>query len=125
MWLLTMLGATGLILALVGVYGVITYVVTQRTREMGIRIALGADSDGIQWMLVRQGLVLGIVGTVIGSLASLAVTRYIGNLIFGVTAHDPLTFGVVALLLIAVAVCASWIPARRATRIDPLVALRA
>lgn len=124
MWLLTMLGATGLILALVGVYGVITYVVTQRTREMGIRIALGADGGEIQWMLVRQGLVLGIIGISIGSLASLAATRYIGGLVFGVTAHDPLTFGIVALLLVLVSVCASWLPARRATRIDPLTALR-
>jgi putative ABC transport system permease protein len=124
MWLLTLLGATGLILALVGVYGVIAYVVTQRTREMGIRIALGADSGGIQWMLVRQGLILGIIGTAIGTAASLAATRYLGNLMFGVTAHDPLTFGTVAVLLVLVAVCASWIPARRATRIDPLVALR-
>jgi putative ABC transport system permease protein len=125
MWLLTLLGATGLILALVGVYGVISYVVTQRTREMGIRIALGADRGGIQWMLIRQGLTLGLIGTAIGTAVSLAATRYIGNLIFGVTAHDPLTFGIVALLLVLVAVCASWIPARRATRIDPLVALRA
>jgi putative ABC transport system permease protein len=125
MWLLTLLGATGLILALVGVYGVISYVVTQRTREVGIRIALGADAGGIQWMLVRQGLVLGIIGTIIGTAASLAATRYLGGLMFGVTAHDPLTFGAVAVLLVLVAVCASWIPARRATRIDPLVALRA
>ncbi len=124
MWLLTMLGATGLILALVGVYGVISYVVTQRTHEMGIRIALGADGGEIQWMLIRQGLILGIIGTGIGSLASLAATRYIGRLIFGVTAHDPLTFGIVAVLLVLVSVCASWLPARRATRIDPLIALR-
>ena len=100
MWLLTLLGATGLILALVGVYGVISYVVTQRTREMGIRIALGADGEGIQWMLVRQGLVLGIVGTAVGTGVSLVVTRYLGALMFGVTAHDPMTFGAVALLLV-------------------------
>jgi predicted lysophospholipase L1 biosynthesis ABC-type transport system permease subunit len=124
MWLLSLLGATGLILALVGVYGVISYVVTQRTREMGIRIALGAEAGGIQWMLVRQGLMLGIIGTGIGSLASLAATRYVGRLIFGVTTHDPLTFGIVAVLLVLVSVCASWLPARRATRIDPLIALR-
>jgi putative ABC transport system permease protein len=124
MWLLTLLGATGLILAIIGVYGVISYVVTQRTREVGIRIALGADLGGIQWMLVRHGLTLGIVGTAIGTGVSLAATHYIANLIFGVTAHDPLTFGIVAVLLVLVAVCASWIPARRATRIDPLVALR-
>lgn len=124
MWLLSLLGGIGLILALVGVYGVISYVVTQRTREVGIRIALGADSREIQWMLVRQGLQLGLAGVVVGSIASLLATRYLGSLMFGVTAHDPVTFGTVAVLLILVAVGASWLPARRATRIDPLVALR-
>ena len=124
MWLLTLLGTIGLMLALVGVYGVISYVVTQRTREVGIRIALGADAGGIQWMLVRQGLVLGAAGIAVGSVASLAVTRYLETLMFGVTAHDPFTFGVVAVLLILVSMCASWIPSRRATRIDPLIALR-
>jgi putative ABC transport system permease protein len=124
MRLLSLLGAIGLVLALVGVYGVITYVVAQRTREMGIRIALGADRGEIQWMLVRQGLAFGLAGVAIGSVASLAVTRYLSALMFGVTAHDPLTFGAVAGLLVLVSVCASWIPARRATRIDPLTALR-
>jgi putative ABC transport system permease protein len=124
MWLLSLLGAIGLILALVGVYGVISYIVTQRTREVGIRIALGADATGIQWMLVRQGLVLGVAGIVAGSALSLIATKYLQSMIFGVTAHDPVTFGGVALLLLLVAVGASWIPARRATRIDPLVALR-
>ena len=124
MWLLSLLGAIGLILALVGVYGVISYVVTQRTREVGIRIALGADATEIQWMLVRQGLVLGAAGILVGSAASLTVTKYLGSLMYGVTPHDPATFGTVALLLMLVAAGASWIPARRATRIDPLTALR-
>jgi predicted permease len=124
MWLLSLLGAIGLILALVGVYGVISYVVTQRTREVGIRIALGADASGIQWMLVRQGLALGIAGIIVGSAVSLMATKYLQSLMYGVTTHDPLTFGGVALLLVIVAVGASWIPARRATRIDPLAALR-
>jgi predicted permease len=124
MWLLSLLGAIGLLLALVGVYGVISYVVTQRTREVGIRLALGADRSEIQWMLVRQGLTFGVAGVAVGSVVSLAATRYLSSLIFGITAHDPLTFGAVALVLVLVAVCASWIPARRATRIDPLVALR-
>ncbi len=125
MWLLSLLGAIGLILALVGVYGVISYVVTQRTREVGIRIALGADGTEIQWMLVRQGLAFGLIGVALGSAVSLVATRYLQSLIYGVTAHDPVTFGGVALLLVLVAAGASWIPARRATRIDPLVALRA
>ncbi len=124
MWLLVLLGGVGLVLALVGVYGVISYVVTQRTREVGIRIALGADVGGIQWMLVRQGILLGVAGIAVGSAVSIAATRYLGALMYGVSPHDPLTFGAVALLLVAVAACASWIPARRATRIDPLVALR-
>jgi len=124
MWLLVLLGGVGLLLALVGVYGVISYVVTQRTREVGIRIALGADVGGIQWMLVRQGILLGVAGIAVGSAVSIAATRYLGALMYGVSPHDPLTFGAVALLLVAVAASASWIPARRATRIDPLVALR-
>ena len=121
MWLLSLLGAIGLILALVGVYGVISYVVTQRTREVGIRIALGADATEIQWMLVRQGLALGALGIAAGSVVSLMVTKYLGSLMYGVSAHDPLTFGAVAFLLVLVAAGASWIPARRATRIDPLM----
>jgi predicted permease len=124
MWLLMLLGGIGLVLALVGVYGVIAYIVTQRTREVGIRIALGADARTIQWMLVRQGLLLGIGGVAVGSVASFAVMRYLGAMMYGVTAHDPMTFGAVEGLLVVVAVCASWIPARRATKIDPLVALR-
>jgi putative ABC transport system permease protein len=124
MWLLTLLGAIGLVLALVGVYGVISYLVTQRTREVGIRIALGADSREIQWMLVRQGLTLGLAGVAVGSVASLATTRYLSALMFGITAHDPITFSAVALLLVLVVAGASWLPARRATRIDPLIALR-
>jgi putative ABC transport system permease protein len=124
MWLLMLLGGIGLVLALVGVYGVISYIVTQRTREVGVRIALGADPRTIQWMLVRQGLLLGVGGVAVGSVTSLAVTRYLGAMMYGITAHDPLTFGGVALLLVLVAAGASWIPARRATRIDPLVALR-
>jgi predicted permease len=122
--LLTLLGATGLILAAVGVYGVIAYVVAQRTHELGVRMALGASGGAVKWLVVRQGLVLGMLGVGVGAVASLAVARLLANMTFGITTHDPLTFGVVAAVLLAVAMLASYIPARRATRIDPLQALR-
>ncbi|HTE46077.1 MAG TPA: ABC transporter permease [Gemmatimonadaceae bacterium] len=122
--LLTLLGATGLILAAVGVYGVIAYVVAQRTHELGVRMALGATQGGVKWLVVRQGLVLAVVGVTIGAGISLAAARLLSSMTFGITTHDPLTFGVVAAVLLSVAVLASYIPARRATRIDPLSALR-
>jgi predicted permease len=124
MWLLTLLGGTGLLLAVVGVYGVIAYIVSQRTREMGIRIALGARSSAIQWMLVRKGLVLGVGGVLVGSAASFAATRVLVSMMYGITVRDPLTFVAVAALLTVVTVCASWLPARRATKIDPITSLR-
>jgi putative ABC transport system permease protein len=123
-WLLGLLGATGLVLAVVGVYGVIAYFVTQRTHEFGVRLALGASGGTVKWMVVRQGLALAAVGVVLGAILSLASTRLLATMMFGITPHDPVTFVAVALLLTIVAVCASLIPARRATRIDPLAALR-
>ena len=124
MWLLTLLGATGLILAVVGIYGVISYFVTQRTRELGVRMALGASTGSVRWMIVRQGLTLGALGVAIGSVVSYGATRLMRNQIFGVTTHDPVTFTLVSALLVCTAVAASYLPARRATRIDPLEALR-
>jgi putative ABC transport system permease protein len=109
----------------VGVYGVISYFVSQRTRELGIRMALGADAGSVKWMVVRQGLVLGLAGVVFGSLASYGATRFLASMLYGVTTHDAVTFGGVAGILVVVAICASYLPARRATRIDPLAALRA
>jgi predicted permease len=123
-WLLGLLGATGLVLAVVGVYGVIAYFVTQRTHEFGVRLALGASGAAVRWMVVRQGLALAAVGVVVGAILSLASTRLLATMMFGITPHDPVTFVSVALLLTIVAVFASFIPARRATRIDPLEALR-
>ena len=123
-WLLVLLGATGLVLAAVGVYGVIAYVVAQRTHELGVRMALGASGGTVQWMVVRQGVVLAAAGVAVGVLASLVAARALRTMVFGITAHDPTTFVVVAALLALVAVVASYVPARRATRIDPLVALR-
>ena len=123
--LLSALGMLGLVLAVIGIYGVIAYFVAQRTNEIGIRMALGADTGRVVGMVVRQGLVLAAVGIALGSVASLLVTRTLERLLFGVTARDPLTFVVIATLLATVCIVASFIPARRAARIDPLEALRA
>ncbi len=118
------LGLLGLALALVGLYSVVSYAATQRTNEIGIRMALGAAQGDILKMILRQGVgVLGI-GLGIGLLLALLGTRAIANLFVGVKPNDPLTFGVVAILLAVIALLACWIPARRATRVDPLVALR-
>jgi len=123
-WLLTLLGGTGLLLAVIGVYGVIAYFVTQRTHELGVRLALGASGRSLQWLVVRQGFVLGVVGVAIGGFLSFAAARLLKTLVFGITPHDPVTFAAVCGILTAVAAAASWVPARRATRIDPLEALR-
>ncbi|HKW47204.1 MAG TPA: ABC transporter permease [Gemmatimonadaceae bacterium] len=122
--LLAALGMLGLLLAVIGIYGVIAYFVAQRTNEIGIRMALGADTGRVIGMVVRQGIVLAALGVAMGGVASLLVTKALEQLLFGVTARDPLTFAVVAALLAAVSIVASFIPARRAARIDPLEALR-
>lgn len=123
-WLLGLLGGTGLILAIVGVYGVVGYFVTQRYHEIGVRVALGASSGAVQGLVVRQGLVLAGIGIVAGIPLALLATRLLRSFMFGITPHDPMTFAVVSMILGAVTVAASYIPARRATRIDPLEALR-
>jgi putative ABC transport system permease protein len=123
-WLLTALGACGLFLSVVGIYGVIAYFVTQRRREMGIRIALGASASSVRWMVVRQGVVMVMVAMAVGTPLALIATRLLRSFVFGVSTHDALTFGGVALLLAAVGVGAALIPARRVARIDPLEALR-
>ncbi|MGH9833108.1 MAG: ABC transporter permease, partial [Blastocatellia bacterium] len=122
--LLTLFGLLALSLAAVGIYGVLSYAVTERTREMGIRLALGAQPRDLLKLVVGQGMILVLIGLVIGAGASFALTRLIEKLLFGVSATDPLTFAVIPLLLAGVALLACWIPARRATRMDPLAALR-
>ena len=124
---LVMLGIAGtmaLALGIIGIYGVMSYAVSQRNREIGIRLALGAQGGDVMQMVLRQGAMLALLGVVIGMVAAFALSRLMTNLLFGVTAHDPLTFVAVAALLILVALLACYIPARRATLVDPVVALR-
>ena len=113
-----------LLLATVGIYGVMAYAVTQRTHELGIRAALGASASSLQALVFRSGMTLAAIGLLIGLVASLAVSRLIQALLFGVGARDPLTIAAVAVVLAAVAAAALFVPARRATRIAPIVALR-
>jgi predicted permease len=117
-------GAMALALGLIGIYGVISYTVSQRKREIGIRLALGAQSGDVVGMVLGQGAKLALLGVCIGVASALALSRLMTSLLFGVTAHDPLTFAAVVALLILVALLACYIPARRAMKVDPIVALR-
>ena len=122
--ILSIFGMLALSLAAVGVYGVMAYAVSQRTRELGIRISIGASRSDVLKLILGQGLTLSVVGLIGGLVTALVVTRFSAHLLYGVSSADPVTFTVIALLLLGVAVVSGYFPARRATRIDPVVALR-
>ncbi|MBO0725306.1 MAG: FtsX-like permease family protein, partial [Blastocatellia bacterium] len=122
--LLATFAGLALALASVGIYGALSYSVERRTREIGVRMALGAQRKDVFVLVVSQGLKLAVMGLALGLVAALAVTRFVASLLYGVTATDPLTFIGVSLLLLLVAALANWLPARRATKVDPLIALR-
>ena len=124
MWVMTVFGVCALLLASIGIYGLMAYSVQQRTQEIGIRLALGAQTSQVRRMVVSQGMILALVGVAIGLAASFGLARLITTFLFGVTAKDPAVFSGVPLLLAAVAFLAVWLPARRASRVDPLIALR-
>jgi predicted permease len=124
---LVMLGIAGVMamaLGIIGIYGVISFIVSQRQREIGIRFALGAQRGDVVRMVLRQGATMALIGVVVGIMAALGLTRLMTSLLFGVTARDPLTFGLVGALLMVVALAACYAPARRAMKVDPIVALR-
>jgi putative ABC transport system permease protein len=122
--LIGILAGLALVLSAVGIYGVMSYTVSQRTQEIGVRMALGAQPGDILSLIVGRGVALAMTGITIGLLGALALTRFLSRLLFGVRAKDPIIFGSVALLLMLVALAACYIPARRAMKVDPMVALR-
>jgi ABC-type antimicrobial peptide transport system permease subunit len=121
---LVLVGLFGLSLAVLGIYGVISYAVSQRTGEIGLRMALGANPRDILWLMIGQGLKLTLIGIGLGAVVALVLTRLLTRLLVGVSAADPLTFVAVPLLLIFVALLACWLPARHAAQLDPMIALR-
>jgi predicted permease len=123
-WLFATFAAMALLLGAVGIYGLISYRVAERTHEMGVRMALGAKRVDVLRLIVGQGLLLGLMGVVAGGAAAFGLTRLLGGLLYGVKPVDPATFAIVPLLLLAVAVAAAYIPARRATRVDPVESIR-
>ena len=118
-------GILALILAAVGIYGVMSHVVAGRTREIGLRMALGAQLSEVQKLILKQGMFLAAIGSLCGLVIALGGARMMKTLLYGVSTSDPVTFTCVALLLLSIALLACWIPARRASRVEPMIALRA
>jgi len=120
----TVIGLFGLLLAVSGLYGVIAYSVSRRTREIGIRMAVGADASEVARLVLRQGMSLTMAGLLIGCLLALAVSSLLASLLVGVSSHDPYVFVAVTLMVAGISALACYVPARRAARVDPLLALR-
>jgi putative ABC transport system permease protein len=124
MLLLGIFAAVALLLAAVGIYGVMSYAVSRRTHEIGIRVSLGASRADVVLLVIRQGIVLALIGSAAGIVGALGLSRLMKSLLYGVKPIDPLIFGGVTILLMIVAMAASYLPARRAMRVDPMIALR-
>jgi ABC-type antimicrobial peptide transport system permease subunit len=124
MLLMSVFGGVSLLLAAIGIYGLMAYSVEQRTQEIGIRMALGAEQKDVRTMVMRQGMTFALLGVIVGIGGAFALARQIASFLFGVTAWDPLVFGTIPVVLIATAMIAIWWPASRATRVDPAAALR-
>ena len=124
MWLFSAFALLALILGAVGIYGVFSYYVTERTHEIGVRVALGAKNKDVLKLVIGHGLELTLIGVGIGVICAIAVTRFLSSLLYGITPTDPSTFAAVAFVLAGIGLLASYIPARRAMRVDPMIALR-
>jgi len=125
MVLIGIAASVALLLGMIGIYGVMSYIVTQRTGEIGVRLALGAEPGNVAGMIVRQGGLVALVGIVVGLATAFAGSRFIGSLLYGINSRDPGVFAAATVMLMSVALVACWLPARRAASVDPLVALRA
>jgi putative ABC transport system permease protein len=124
LWLLTIFAGVAGILAMVGIYSVMAYMVTHRTHEIGIRMALGAQARDMLSLIIRQGMALAMIGVALGLIGSFALQRVMKGLLFEVSATDPMTFVVISVLVAGAALLACYVPARRATKVDPMIALR-
>jgi ABC-type antimicrobial peptide transport system permease subunit len=124
MLLVVLFAALALVLAMIGVFGVLSYTVSQRTTELGIRLALGANARNLKLLVLGQGMMPVAAGVILGLAGAFALTRFMESLLFGITPTDPVTFATVAVLLASIAAVASYLPARRATRVDPVAVLR-